>query len=89
VRQIAVKAIIIFMALIIAAILVAPQVDLDPVAPRLEWAACLLMIFLSWLAALTMYSISGLATVPLGAHWFPSSFIPIAPSSPRSSSLRC
>ena len=41
-----------FLAIMIAAILIAPQVDLDPVAPRLEWAACLVIVFLTWLATL-------------------------------------
>ena len=52
VRDIATKAVIIFLAVLIAAILILPQVDLDPVAPRLEWAAWLLIIFLAWLAGM-------------------------------------
>ena len=51
-RQIAAKAIILSLAIIIATILIAPQVDLDPVAPRLEWAAYLIIVFLTWLAML-------------------------------------
>lgn len=52
VRQVFAKAIIILLALVVATILIAPSVNLDPAVPRLEWAACLLVIFISWLAVL-------------------------------------
>jgi len=65
VRQILAKTIIIFLALLIASILVAPSVNLDPAAPRLEWAACLLVIFIGWLAAMFAYAALLRANGPL------------------------
>jgi hypothetical protein len=59
VRQIVAKALVVSLAVIIATILIAPQVDLDPVAPRLEWAACLLIVFLTWLAGMAGISSTG------------------------------
>jgi hypothetical protein len=52
VRQFLAKAIIVFLAVVVATILIAPSVNLDPAAPRLEWAACLLVVFVSWLAVI-------------------------------------
>jgi len=51
VRQIAAKAIILLLAIIIAVILVAPEVNLVPAVPRTDWSACLLVVFMGWLAA--------------------------------------
>jgi hypothetical protein len=89
VRQIAAKAIILSLALIIAAILIAPQVDLDPVAPRLEWAACLLAVFLSWLAAVVMFRITTLAAAALRALSPSLLLTPIVTCSPRLCLLLC
>jgi hypothetical protein len=89
VRQIAAKATILLLAIIIAAVLIAPQVDLDPAAPRLEWAACLLMVFLSWLAALTISMSTAIGITRLRADCFPLDLTPIPPASSRTFQLLC
>lgn len=50
-RRIAAKTVILLLAIIIAAILVAPSVDLAPAVSRTDWSACLLVVFVAWLAA--------------------------------------
>ncbi|MGE5325274.1 MAG: hypothetical protein ACM3SW_20570 [Actinomycetota bacterium] len=49
-RQIAAKAIILLLAIIIAVILVAPEVSPVPAVSRTDWSACLLVVFMTWLA---------------------------------------
>ena len=92
-RQIAAKTIILLLAIIIAAILVAPGVDLAPAVSRTDWSACLLVVFMTWLAA----TFGGINLV---RGYVPSlardSLLPPAPigeapptSAPLSLSLRC
>jgi len=94
VRQVFAKAIIILLALVVATILIAPSVNLDPAAPRLEWAACLLVIFISWLAVLFACA----ALLRTGAPLPPADCIlwygrelgaPLSCDCPSTSCLRC
>ena len=91
-RQIAAKALIALLVLIIATILIAPQVDLDPVAPRLEWAACLMIIFLAYLASMVEFysAISGIAEPSIARIFLLHAGPPhLNPDSSQPSLLRC
>ncbi|HEX5434192.1 MAG TPA: hypothetical protein VFY05_08140 [Candidatus Angelobacter sp.] len=92
-RRIAAKAIILLLAIIIAVILVAPGVNLAPVVSRTDWSACLLVVFMGWLAAIfgriaLLYAYS--PSLPRDSLLLTRPFREATPSSATPSlSLRC